>query len=202
MFTKKVRLDSGYNAKTLAIETRGRNQEKGIARCEYMWPKLFISLIAIFLFLNISGQVIAGEKKNLWITEKEASLPPMKHPKRENKNQDELKNQPFSVNKQSMTGPIIKIKKPDPDKLYKDLIDILIHFDKNPMGESVDMTTLRIIYLKMFGIDITDRILPYIKGTRIDANGIKFPEGEHEFEIRIKDKEGMASAQIFKINLN
>ena len=126
----------------------------------------------------------------------------MKHPKRENKNSDKLKNQPFSVNKQSMTGPIIKIKKPDPDKLYKDLIDILIHFEKNPMGESVDMTSLRIIYLKMFGIDITDRILPYINETRIDANGIKFPEGEHEFEIRIRDREGMASAKIFKINLN
>ena len=73
---------------------------------------------------------------------------------------------------------------------------------QSPLGESVDMTSLRIIYLKMFGIDITDRILPYIKDTRIDANGIKFPEGENEFEIRIKDKEGVASAKIFKINLN
>jgi hypothetical protein len=203
MFKKKVRLGSGYNANALAIETRGRNQEKEIARCEYMGPKLFISLMAMLLFFNISGYSSAAEKKiNSWITKKEASLPPMKHPKRENKNSDKLKNQPFSVNKQSITGPIIKIKKPDPDKLYKDLIDILIHFEKNPMGESVDMASLRIIYLKMFGIDITDRILPYIKETRIDANGIKFPEGEHEFEIRIKDKEGMASAQIFKINLN
>ena len=100
-----------------------------------------------------------------------------------------------------MAGPIIKIKKPDPDKLYNDLIDILIHFDKNPIGESVDMTSLRVIYLKMFGIDITDRILPYVKETRIDANGIKFPEGKHEFEIRIKDKEKMESAQIFKIKV-
>ena len=162
-----------------------------------------IVLIAVILLLNIAGYSSAGEKKtNVWITEKEASLPPMKHPKRENKKSDKLKNQPFSVNKQSMTGPIIKIKKPDPDKLYKDLIDILIHFDKNPMGEPVDMATLRIIYLKMFGIDITDRILPYIKETRIDANGIKFPEGEHEFEIRIKDKGEMKSAQTFKINMN
>ena len=162
-----------------------------------------IVLIAVVLFFNFLGYGSAGEKKiNSWITEKEASLPPMKHPEREGENRDELKNQPFSVNKQSMMGPIIKIKKPDPDKLYKDLIDILIHFDKNPMGESVDMTTLRIIYLKMFGIDITDRILPYIKETRIDANGIKFPEGEHEFEIRIKDKGEMKSAQTFKINMN
>jgi hypothetical protein len=168
-----------------------------------MKRNLSIVFIAVILFLNFSGYSSAGEKKkNLWITKKEASLPPMKHPKRENKNSDKLKNQLSSVNKQSIMGPIIKIKKPDPDKLYKDLIDILIHFEENPMGESVDMTTLRVIYLKMFGIDITDRILPYIIETRIDANGIKFPEGEHEFEIRIKDTEGMASAQIFKINLN
>ena len=162
-----------------------------------------IVLIAVILFLNIADYSSAEERKiNSWITKKEASLPPMKHPKRENKNSDELKSNLFSANKQFIMGPIIKIKKPDPDKLYKDLIDILIHFEENPMGESVDMTTLRVIYLKMFGIDITDRILPYIKETRIDANGIKFPEGEHEFEIRIKDTEGMASAQIFKINLN
>ena len=161
-----------------------------------------IVLIAVILFLNIADYSSAEERKiNSWITKKEASLPPMKRPKRENKNPEEFKNQPFSVNKQFMAGPIIKIKQPDPDKLYNDLIDILIHFDKNPIGGSVDMASLRVIYLKMFGIDITDRILPYVKETRIDANGIKFPEGKHEFEIRIKDKEKMESAQIFKIKV-
>ncbi len=96
-----------------------------------------------------------------------------------------------------MAGPIIKIEKPDPDQFYDDLIDILIRFDKNPVGEPVDMESLRIIYLKMLGIDITDRVRPYVKETRVDANGVKFPEGEHEFEIRIKDKAEMESIEIF-----
>ena len=117
-------------------------------------------------------------------------------------NQSESKKQTFPINQQSVAGPIIKIEKPDPDKLYNDLIDILIRFDRNPIGESVDMKSLRIIYLKMFGIDITDRILPYVKETRIDANGINFPEGEHEFEIRIKDTNELESNEIFKINVN
>ena len=168
-----------------------------------MKPKLSIVFMTVILFLNVSSYGSAEEKKTKsWITKKEASLPPMKHPKRENKNPEEFKNQPFSVNKQSMTGPIIKIEKPDPDKLYNDLIDILIRFDRNPIGESVDMKSLRIIYLKMFGIDITDRILPYVKETRIDANGINFPEGEHEFEIRIKDTNELESNEIFKIKVN
>ena len=168
-----------------------------------MKTKLSIVFMAVILFLNVSSYGSAEEKKtNSWITKKEASLPPMKHPKRENKNPEEFKNQPFSVNKQSTTGPIIKIEKPDPDKLYNDLIDILISFDRNPIGESVDMKSLRIIYLKMFGIDITDRILPYVKETRIDANGINFPEGEHEFEIRIKDTNDLESNEVFKIKVN
>ena len=168
-----------------------------------MRPKLFINLIAMFLFLNISGQGIAGEKKIVsWITKEEAALPAMKHPETGIRNRLNAEDQPFPVRKESTTGPIIKIEKPDPDKLYNDLIDILIRFDRNPIGESVDMKSLRIIYLKMFGIDITDRILPYVKETRIDANGIHFPEGEHEFEIRIKDTNELESNEIFKIKVN
>ncbi|MBT3509968.1 MAG: hypothetical protein HN472_10560 [Nitrospina sp.] len=168
-----------------------------------MGPKLFINLIAMFLFLNISGQGIAGEKKIVsWITKEEAALPTMEHPETGMGHRLNPEGQPFPVRKETSAGPIIKIKKPDPDKLYNDLIDILIHFDRNPIGESVDMKSLRVIYLKMFGIDITDRILPYVKETRIDANGINFPEGEHEFEIRIKDTNKLESNEIFKIKVN
>ena len=168
-----------------------------------MGPKLFINLIAMFLFLNISGQGIAGEKKIVsWITKEEAALPAMKHPETGIRNRLNAEDQPFPVRKESTTGPIIKIEKPDPDQFYNDLIDILIHFDKNPIGEPVNMESLRVIYLKMFGIDITDRVRPYVKKTIIDANGIMFPEGEHAFEVRIKDTEELESSETFKIKVN
>ena len=157
----------------------------------------------MFLFLNISGQGIAGEKKIVsWITKEEAALPAMKHPETGIRNRLNAEDQPFPVRKESTVGPIIKIEKPDPDKFYDDLIDILIRFDKNPIGEPVNMESLRVIYLKMFGIDITDRVRPYIKKTLIDANGIMFPEGEHEFEVRIKDTEELESSETFKIKVN
>jgi hypothetical protein len=168
-----------------------------------MKPKQTVILVAIILFINFTGQTEAAEGKAVsWITQKEAALPAMKVPKESATDSSKAKGQPVQVKKQSMAGPIIIVKKPDPDKLYSDLIDILINFDKNPIGEPVDMASLRIIYLKMFGIDITDRIRPYIKETRIDANGIKFPEGEHEFEIRIKDSEQMESSEVFKIKVD
>ena len=167
--------------------------------------KLKISeiLIAVILILNLAGISQAGEKKTVsWITEEEAALPAMKTSEIKSNDLPESTDQPFQVKKQGIAGPIIKIEKPDPDQLYDDLIDILISFDKNPIGEPVNMNSLRVVYLKMFGIDITDRIRPYVTETRIDANGIKFPEGEHEFEIRIKDNEQMESSEIFKIKVN
>ena len=168
-----------------------------------MKSKQTVILLAVILFLNVTVLGGAEEKKVVsWITEKEAALPAMKPSATSTKGLPESENQPFQVKKQSMAGPIIKIEKPDEDQFYDDLIDILISFDRNPIGEPVNMESLRIIYLKMFGIDITDRIRPYIKETRIDANGIKFPEGEHEFEIRIKDYEQMESSEIFKIKVN
>ena len=159
--------------------------------------------MTIILFLNITGHGWTEDKKIVsWITQEEAALPSMKPKETRMDNQSESKKQTFPINQQSMAGPIIKIEKPDPDKFYDDLIDILIRFDKNPIGEPVNMESLRVIYLKMFGIDITDRVRPYIKKTLIDANGIMFPEGEHEFEVRIKDTEELESSETFKIKVN
>ena len=168
-----------------------------------MKPKQSVIVMAIILFLSIAGHSEAKEKRAVsWITEEEAGLPAMKSHGTGMKGLPDSDNQPFRVKKQSVAGPIIIVEKPDPDHLYNDLIDILISFDKNPIGEPVNMDSLRVVYLKMFGIDITDRIRPYVKETRIDANGIKFPEGEHEFEIRIKDREQMESSEVIKIKVN
>ena len=168
-----------------------------------MKPKQSLILITVTLFLNITGHGWTEDKKNVsWITQEEAALPSMKPNENRMGNRPESKKQTFPINQQSVAGPIIKIEKPDQDQFYDDLIDILIRFDKNPLGELVNMESLRVIYLKMFGIDITDRVRPYIKKTLIDANGIMFPEGEHEFEVRIKDIEDIGSAKIFKVKVN
>ena len=168
-----------------------------------MKPKQSLILVTVILFLNITGHGWTEDRKTIsWITQEEAALPTMKPKETSMDNQSKSKKQTFPINQQSVAGPIIKIEKPDQDQFYDDLIDILIRFDKNPLGELVNMESLRVIYLKMFGIDITDRVRPYIKKTLIDANGIMFPEGEHEFEVRIKDTEQMESSEIFKIQVN
>ena len=159
-------------------------------------------LMVVTLLLTAAGQGSTEEKKFLpWITEKEAALPAIKPSRHRTEELPRPSNQPYPADKQAMAGPIIQVEKPDADQTYKDLIDILIRFEKNPIGEHVNMKSLRIIYLKMFGIDITDRIRPYIRETRIDAQGIMFPQGEHEFEIRIQDKEQLESSKIITVRV-
>jgi hypothetical protein len=92
-----------------------------------------------------------------WITGKEAALP-----LKETKEVKTNNKQPFdsyeNVSTKENTSPIIKIEKPEENALYKNLIDILIRFEKHPLGEPINIESLKIVYLKLFGIDITDRV--------------------------------------------
>ena len=163
--------------------------------------KNIISFICFILFFIIVSQGWAESKKpNFWITEEEAALPERKilKAKKERLPRTDLA---YPVSDESMAGPIINVEKPSQKKTYSDLIDVVIHFTKNPFGEPVDMKSLKVILLKLWDIDLTDRVRSFIKGTDIEASGLKFPEGEHEIEIRIKDQEEMETTMVFKVKV-
>ena len=64
----------------------------------------------------------------------------------------------------------------------------------------MNMDSLRVVWVK-FGIDITDRIRPYVREMSIDATKVEFPEGEYEFEIRIQDAEQMESSKLVLVRV-
>ncbi len=58
------------------------------------------------------------------------------------------------------------------------------------LGESgldPDLETLRVTYLKGWGINFTSRVKPFIDGSRIDYPDAEVPRGRHSFEIYIED---------------
>jgi hypothetical protein len=69
-------------------------------------------------------------------------------------------------------------------------------------GAAVDMRTLKVTYLRLFGIDITDRVKPYVNGDRIDIENAEIPAGEHAIELQIKDVQGRTSDQVLKLVVN
>jgi hypothetical protein len=90
-------------------------------------------------------------------------------------------------------GPRIIIRSPNINGADKPTIHAPIKLDVEfaPIdGSQVDMSSLRIIYLKLWGIDITDRIRPYLTKDGIYAENADLPAGEHAIEIDIKDNLG------------
>jgi hypothetical protein len=99
-------------------------------------------------------------------------------------------------------GPIIKVLRPDqvdggPVPVLSKPVHISLQFE--PVSQAkVDMASLKVIYLKLFGIDITDRLKPYVAGEAIDVPEADIPTGDHSIRVDIKDTSGKQSSQTFR----
>lgn len=57
-------------------------------------------------------------------------------------------------------------------------------------GATVNLASLRLMYLKTPLIDITDRIKPYAKATGVDMPSAELPVGEHAMRLELADSDG------------
>lgn len=87
-------------------------------------------------------------------------------------------------------GPVIVLKNPKMLQKLRSPIDIFIAFEPGKSGKPADMKTLRVTLIGFININITDRLIEYIKGTNLDVEGAKLPSGKHRLRMRIKDVEG------------
>jgi hypothetical protein len=62
------------------------------------------------------------------------------------------------------------------------------------------MASLKVTYLKGFGIEITDKFIPYIQGNRVKMEDAYMPYGgRHSVEVYLEDLDGNASRRTFTI---
>ena len=87
-------------------------------------------------------------------------------------------------------GPVILLKNPKMLKKLRSPIDIFIAFEPGKSGKPADMKTLKVTLIGFININITDRLIEYIKGTNLDVEEAKLPSGKHRLRMRIKDVEG------------
>ncbi len=162
--------------------------------------KYFHWVFLFFILINSTGQSSHALQQpkvllGVWITQEEANLSP--------KIEETIKGFQHKdiepAEGEATAGPLIKVEKPEEGNIFNGKINIEVKFKKNPLGSDVDMGTLKVVYLKIFDVDITDRIRPYIKGEALVGKNIEFPEGEHIFQIRIQDKEQIESVKTFSI---
>jgi hypothetical protein len=107
----------------------------------------------------------------------------------------------WGFRKKDPNGPVIRIESPEDGGVYEGPFPIQIEFEAGPLGHAVDMQTLKLEYKKAWGIDITDRVRAYIRGTRIDVAESELPRGRHKVEIQIEDVEGHESRRLFTVTV-
>jgi hypothetical protein len=99
----------------------------------------------------------------------------------------------------SPNGPVIQIESPIHNRTYQGPFAIIVQFLPGPLGYEVDISSLKLEYKKAWGIDITDRVREFIKGSRIDVAESELPRGRHTVEVQISDVEKNFSRQIFTV---
>jgi hypothetical protein len=85
-------------------------------------------------------------------------------------------------------GPTIEMVTPEEGTPVAAPVSVFIRFAANQAP--VDLSTLKVVLLKVVKIDITDRLRPYVsdEGIRIDEG--KFPSGKFRLRVTLADVNG------------
>ena len=97
-------------------------------------------------------------------------------------------------------GPAIEVVSPKLDKACRSPLPLKIRFVPRENRE-VDLSTLRVEYLKFFTIDITSRVRPYATKEGIEVPEAKLPSGTHTIRVHIGDVSGAITERIFTVRV-
>jgi hypothetical protein len=68
-------------------------------------------------------------------------------------------------------------------------------------GASIDPAGIRVIYLKVPAVDLTDRLRPYITAQGIDMPAAEAPAGQHPLRIEVRDSDGHVSQTVIRLEV-
>ncbi|MBN1880981.1 MAG: hypothetical protein JW885_02300 [Deltaproteobacteria bacterium] len=141
-----------------------------------------IAFMVIFL-ISMTAGAFCGDSV-LLVTAEEAAQPSIR-----------------AAGEEKNDGPVISIHSPENDATLSGTFRLYIEVEKKEDGADVLMDSLKVRYLKVVPIDITDRVRDYISGTSLDVPNAEFPAGNHRTEIYIEDAEGYASSKVFHVEV-
>jgi hypothetical protein len=97
-------------------------------------------------------------------------------------------------------GPRILVNSPQPGESYVPPVPIDIRFEPRDQAK-VDLASLKVVYVKLFKIDITERISPYVKEDGIQVAQADLPVGNHKLILSIADENGRSSSQMIQLQI-
>ena len=84
-------------------------------------------------------------------------------------------------------GPKIQMKAPEHEGEYLTPMNLEVRFRPGEDGKAVDITSLKVSYVKFVKIDVTERLAEFIQADGIHVPEAAVPAGKHTFEIYIED---------------
>jgi len=98
-------------------------------------------------------------------------------------------------------GPQINILQPSLSSVVSNPMSVQVEFSSRQPNARVNMDSLKLTYKKLWGIDLTDRIIEYIEGDSINAPEVELPEGTHTLEIYIEDTDENVSIKLITVEV-
>jgi len=68
-------------------------------------------------------------------------------------------------------------------------------------GAKIDVSSVKLEYLKVPIVDLTDRVRPYIKPDGLEIPSALMPIGEHSIRVSLKDGDGRSGTASFSIKV-
>lgn len=137
--------------------------------------KIVFTLTLIISLFSVSYSFAAVEEITL-LTEEEGAM-------------EEAPSRLYEIGRALNNGPDIKVVTPEVDGEYKSPVKIIVLFLSKD-GKEVDLSKLRIECLKLFTIDLTERLLPYTSKEGIKIENAKLPPGKYKIRVTIGDEDG------------
>jgi hypothetical protein len=98
-------------------------------------------------------------------------------------------------------GPAVIILSPNTSNGHlKSPFDLKVQFESRG-GNKIDLSQIKVTYLKSPEIDLTDRLKNAITEKGIDFSQADVPLGEHAIKILVKDKDGRESAAVLNFTV-
>lgn len=110
----------------------------------------------------------------------------------------------FTFESDEQSGPQIRFVFPKLEKQSSIVTgsptDLTILFEG--VSSEVDMSSLDIGISKgWFSFSITDKLAPYIEGSRISAKDVEIPSGQYKVEILVRDLEGNETEAVYRLSV-
>jgi hypothetical protein len=97
-------------------------------------------------------------------------------------------------------GPSILFEPPAATPAAHAPFDFKVRFEPHG-GATIDPTHVKVTYLKVPAVDLTERLKPFLSANGIDMPAAQVPLGDHPLKIEIEDSDGRNSEATFTMKV-